>query len=64
MQSLKAFDTRGILRAPAGDVHVRLKTTGKAILKNYKRHYQQSIKEIKFGETFTETTIFSHEDKY
>ena len=25
------------------------------------KHY---IKEIKFGETFTETTIFIHEDKY
>ena len=30
---LKGFDMRGILSAPASDVHVRLKTTYKAILK-------------------------------
>ena len=33
-----AFDTGGILSTPASDVHVRLKTTGKAILKNCKRY--------------------------
>ena len=31
--SLKAFDTGGILSTPASDVHVRLKTADKAILK-------------------------------
>ena len=37
-QSLKAFDTRGILSTQASDVHVRLKTTNKAMLKNCKRN--------------------------
>ena len=39
MQCLKWFNTGGILSTPASDVHVRLKTTGKAVLKNYKTHY-------------------------
>ena len=45
VQSSKAFDTRGVLSTPASDVHERLKTNGTAI-KNCKRDYWQSIKEI------------------
>ena len=39
VQSLKAFNTRGILSTPECDVHVRLKTNGIAILKNCERDY-------------------------
>ena len=45
VQSSKAFDTHGVLSTPASNVHERLKTNGTAI-KNCKRDYCQSIKEI------------------
>ena len=35
--SLKAFDIGGILSTPANDVHVRLKTTFKAIFKKLQK---------------------------
>ena len=41
----------------------RLKTIGTAI-KITRETQSQSIKEIQFGETYTETTIFIQEDKY
>ena len=44
MQSLKAFETRGILSTQACDVRERLKTNDTG--------FNKSIKEIQFGETF------------
>ena len=44
----------GILTTPANDVHERLKTNGTAI----------KIAKETINKTYTETTIFIHEDKY
>ena len=52
----------GILSTPASDVYERLKTNGKAMKITLLR-LPTIKKEISFGRTFTETTIFIHENK-
>ena len=63
MQFLKTFDTRGILSTPASDIHDRLKS-GTAIKIARATTNNQQKKCNQFGETFTETTMFIHQDKY
>ena len=58
----KTFDTLGILSTLASNVYERLKTNGKAMKITLLR-LPTINKEIQFGTTFTETTIFIHENK-
>ena len=58
----KAFDMLGILSTPASDVCERLKINGKAMKITLLR-LPTINKEIYFGRTFTDTTIFIHENK-
>ena len=57
------FDTRGSLSSPACDVHVWLKITSTAI-KIEKETTKYKGQEIWSCETFTETAIFIHDDKF
>ena len=59
----KTFDTLGILSTLASNVYERLKTNGKAMKITLLR-LPTINKEIQFGTTFTETTIFIHENEY
>ena len=52
---------RGVLSTPASDVHERLKTLTPKRLKLQERLLTINKRNI-IGETFTETTIFIHED--
>ena len=66
VQSLKSFDTRGILSTPASYVHVlnvRMKTTGTGIkiARQTSNNQQKNYNSVKH---FTEKTTFIHEDKY
>ena len=53
----------GILGTPASKVHERLKTNG-TVIKILRETTEINKRNIIRGETFTETTIFIHEDKY
>ena len=56
--SLKAFDTGGILSTPASDVHSRLKTADKAILKKLQETLLTINKRNKRQQfSFTKTSI-------
>ena len=56
--SLKAFDTGGILSTPASDVHFRLKTADKAILKKLQETLLTINKRNKRQQfSFTKTSI-------
>ena len=52
----------GILSTPASDVYEQLKTNGRA-MKITLLTLPKINKEVQFGRTFTETTIFIHENK-